>query len=227
MFLAQEIALPRASLSQRLIAFVTLPTLLMLALGWFWLDDPALYFKEGHTVEICSVVVLFQGIICWFIVHRSAGWREWQIPAILLLFAMREMDFDKRFTDHGLLKLRTYTGDAPMAVKVLGGAAILFSLVVIFRIVTRNGPSWWRDLKRGEFYALAVLIAGFLTVAAKTLDGLGRKLLGVGITLSDRVNTQTGQIEESIELAAWWLLALAIATLPAARTPAQSPRLPG
>ncbi|MBV0892116.1 hypothetical protein KTN05_09655 [Paracoccus sp. Z118] len=207
----------RASLSQRLVAFITLPTLLMLALGWFWLDDPALFFKEGRTVEFCSVVLLFQAIICWFAVHGRAGWREWQIPALLLLFAMREMDFDKRFTEHGLLKLRTYTGDAPIAVKLLGSLAILFSLVVIWRIVTRNARPWWQDLKRVEFHAIAVLLAGVLTVAAKTLDGLGRKLLDVGITVSARVNTQAGHIEESIELVSWWLLGLAIAHLPAAR----------
>ena len=157
---------------QRLAILVTLPVLACLAAGWVWLDDPALFFKEGHTIEICSVMLLIQGIACWFCVHGREGWREWQVPAILLLFALREMDFDKRFTESGVLKLRTYTGDGPLGEKLVGAATILFALVVVTRLLRRNGPGWRRDLRRLRPHALAVLLAGLLIGAAKSLDGL-------------------------------------------------------
>lgn len=212
----------RWTLAQRLAAFVTLPAMILLGVGWFWLDDPALFLKEGHTVETVSVLLLLQGAFCWFAVHGREGWREWQIPALLVLFAAREMDFDKRLTDAGLLKLRTYTGDAPLDDKLLGAGAILFSLLVIWRILRRNAPGWWRALRQGQPHALAILLAGVLTVAGKTLDGLGRKLLDFGITLAPHLDARAGQAEEWLELAAWWLLGLSIALLPAART--QGPR---
>lgn len=226
--------MPRWTLSQRLIAFVTIPAVVLLVFGWFRAGEPAQFFKEGGAVETVSVLLLVQGAICWFAVHGRAGWRDWQIPAVLLLFAMREMDFDKRFTDSGLLKLRTYTGDAPLMLKLAGAAAILFSLWVIWRILVRNGPGWWRGLRAGRFPAVAVLLAMAMVVFAKALDGLGRKLLDVGIVLSDGLDRHAGRVEEVLELAAWWLLALAIARLPAARAhdhpkggqnPARLPRL--
>lgn len=207
------------SLSQRLVAFVTLPTAIALGLGWFWLDDPALFLKEGHTVEICSVLLLLQGIACWVAVRGRGGWRDWQIPAILGLFALREMDADKRFTESGLLKLRSYAGDAPLGEKLLGACAVLFSLLVIWRLVRRNVPAWRQDLRGREPYAIAVLLAALMTVAGKALDGLGRKLLDLGIVLSARADTRAGHAEEWLELAAWWLLCLAVAWLPAARNP--------
>lgn len=209
--------MPRWTLSQRLIAFVTLPAVLLLVFGWLRADEPAQFFKEGEAVELVSVLLLAQGAVCWFAVHGRAGWRDWQIPAILVLFAMREMDFDKRFTDSGLLKLRTYTGDAPLTLKLLGTAAILFSLWVIWRILARNGRGWWHSLRAGRFPAVAVLLAMVMVVFAKALDGLGRKLLDVGIVISGNLDRHAGRIEEVLELAAWWLLSLAIARLPAAR----------
>ena len=215
--------MPRWSLSQCLLAFVTLPTLILLALGWLWLDDPALFLKEGQMVEVCSALLLIQGIGCWFAVKGREGWRAWQIPAILALFALREMDVDKRFTDSGLLKLRTYTGDAPLPVKLLGACVLFFSLVVVWRIARRNALRWARDLRAGKPYALAVLLAAGLTGTGKALDGLGRKLLDVGIVISGRLDARAGQAEEAFELLAWWLLCLAIAGLPAARAPRREP----
>lgn len=207
--------MPRESMSQQLVALVTLPALVLLALGWVGADDPAQFFQEDGPVEMLSVLLLLQGSACWFAVHGRAGWHDWQIPAILLLFAMREMDFDKRFTDSGLLKLRTYTGEAPLQLKLLGAAVILLTALVVWRTLRRNGPGWWRGLRQGSFQSHAVLLSLLLVVFAKALDGLGRKLLDLGIAISDDLNTRAGRIEELLELAAWWLLVLAIARVPA------------
>jgi len=217
--------MPRESMSQQLVALVTLPALVLLALGWVGADDPAQFFQEDGPVERLSVLMLLQGAACWFAVHGRAGWRDWQIPAILLLFAMREMDFDKRFTDSGLLKRRTYTGEGPLQLKLLGAAVILLTALVVWRTLRRNGPGWWRGLRQGSFQSHAVLLSLLLVVFAKALDGLGRKLLDVGIAISGALNARAGRVEESLELASWWLLILAIVRPPAGQ-PGREVHLP-
>jgi len=178
------------------------------------------FFHEGAGVEEVSLGLLITAVALWFALAGHLRWQEWQIPAALALMLAREMDFDKRFTNpFGLLKLKTYTHDAPLHIQIIGGMAILFTLWVGFRILRRNAPLWWSRLRAGTMDAWLILGAALCGICAKTFDGLGRKLESFGIDLPEQINTLAGQSEEVLEALCYYMIVLAIArlTVPALR----------
>ena len=84
-------------------------------------ESTAVIFKEGHAIEVMSAVLLASAAVLWWGLGADdmAG-RQWHIPVIPVLMAMREMDFDKRFTSEGVMQLRLYSGDSPLWEKTLG-----------------------------------------------------------------------------------------------------------
>ncbi|WP_128253454.1 hypothetical protein [Falsirhodobacter deserti] len=191
----------------------TLLTLGYLVASAALVHDLDLFFHEGHGVEQASVGLLVGAIILWFWLAGEYRWREWQLPAALALMLARELDFDKQFTDSGLLKLTTYTRDGTLETKVFGGLAILFTLWVGLRILRRNLPLWWSRLRQGAPDAWMLAIAMVCGVLAKTLDGLGRKLLDFDVHLPAFYDMLSGRLEEVLEGVCYWLIVLAIARL--------------
>ncbi|MDB6452206.1 hypothetical protein [Falsirhodobacter sp. 20TX0035] len=200
---------------KRIATVVTVASVLYLAFSFFITPDPSQFFHEGHGVEELSLGLLPAGVALWILLAGHHRWREWQIPAALLLMMAREMDFDKRFTEHGLLKLTTYTQPAPVMTKLVGGIAILFTLWVMGRLLRRNLPVWWVRLKGGTGDAWMILVAGLCGVLAKTFDGLGRKLLDLGIHIPGSVDMLAGRSEEVLEAVCYYLIVLSIARLAA------------
>ena len=84
-------------------------------------ESTAVIFKEGHAIEVMSAVLLASAAVLWWGLGADdmAG-RQWHIPVISVLMAMREMDFDKRFTSERGMQLRLYSGGSPLWEKTLG-----------------------------------------------------------------------------------------------------------
>ncbi|PTR14869.1 hypothetical protein C8J28_11512 [Cereibacter azotoformans] len=196
-----------------LAASVTL-TLALLLGDLIFLDDLNLFFKEGHGVERLTVILFAAAILLWFVkqgLRRGLG--GWHVPAALLLMAARELDFDKRLTDQGLLKLRTYTSPGGWEDKLVGALVLLLILVVLVRFLRRNLSDWLSRLPRLEPGALWVFVGLALVTIAKTIDGLDRKLAPFGIDVPREIGLRAGRIEEVLELAFALCLIQAIAHL--------------
>lgn len=133
------------------------------------------------------------------------------IPVILVLMAMHEMDFDKRFTSEGRMQLRLYSGDSPLWEKTLGLVVIALILVCGWRLLTITLPRFWAGLRAELPASWLAALAALMLMVAKTLDGLDRKLAGFGVTISPELGTLTGRLEEFLELAAYMMLVLALA----------------
>ena len=165
-------------------------------------------FREGHSVEAISAVILVAAAF-WAFRNRGLARREWHIPVILILMALRELDLDKRFTSEGVLQLRLYTGSAPLWEKAAGLAVVMLILVCITRLAWLNLPRLWRGLQQGARSAWLATGAALLIVIAKSMDGLDRKLAPLGVTLTTEMSTMAGRLEEMLELAAYIMLAQA------------------
>lgn len=175
-------------------------------------DDITLVFKEGHSIEVMSALLLFGAAILWFWLGGSAeDGRNWHIPVIVLLMGMRELDFDKRFTSEGVLQLRLYTGDSPMWEKLVGAMVVGLILWCGIRLAVINLPRWFRGLYRLSPVSWLVGSAGLLLVVAKSLDGIDRKLAPFGIVFTRDFVTVSGRVEEVLELAMALLLVQAVA----------------
>lgn len=167
-------------------------------------------FKEGQAVETLSVVILVAAAAFWWFSHRGMTGREWHIPAILILMALRELDLDKRLTSEGVLQLRLYSGPSPLWEKVAGLAVVAMILVCAWRLLRMTLPRCWQGLRQGAGSAWLAVGAAVLIVIAKSMDGLDRKLAPLGITVDPMVGARAGRLEEMLELAAYIMLAQAV-----------------
>ncbi|WP_199261233.1 hypothetical protein [Paracoccus binzhouensis] len=194
--------------------------LLALSLDLITQAQVAPIFKEGHSIETLSALLLAAAALFWQGFGHQRR-RQWHIPAILLLMALRELDFDKRFTSEGLLQLRLYSGAAPLWEKAVGAAVLLLILLCGWRLLVLNLPPWWRGLRAGSAACWLAGSAGLLLVVSKSLDGLDRKLAVFGIALPPGLGMLAGRFEELLELGMAVLLVQAVACF--ARPEGQGP----
>ena len=183
-------------------------------------DATAILFKEGHAFETASALIL--GAVAGFWYYAGADdmqGRQWHLPVILVLMMLRELDFDKRFTSLGLLKLRLYTGSAPLWEKAIGLAVIALILICAWRLVVITVPRWWAGLRAGHASSWLAGAAVLVLVLAKTLDGLDRKLAGFGIVLPEDLGRIIGRAEEIMELGVAIMLMQALVVFLRDRSP--------
>jgi hypothetical protein len=168
--------------------------------------DPALkplVIKEGGIIETASAVGYFLAVLAMW---TFGGWqaikRNWSLVILLLAFGSRELDFDKRFTSEKIFNLRMYTGDeAPFGEQLLGLSIIALLLFALFTAYKRYGSDFKSGLRQLKFIPVSIAVGVALMVLSKSLDGLARKLAGVGIHISREANSLASDIEEVFELA--------------------------
>lgn len=155
--------------------------------------------KEGGAIETLSAVlylVCAAYMLSW--VQRA---RAWPYVVLMVLFAMREADFDKRFTEVGVLKSKfLFSPLVPLHQKLIGGAVLALALYVLVTIVRRDGLSFVRALHARSVEAWGWAVAIVLVLASKALDGVGRKLADVGFVLDPVIDLHAGALEEVLEL---------------------------
>lgn len=175
-------------------------------------NDISSILSEGRSVETVTVAYFVLAIIAWIMLsngdqdHR----RNWHIPVILALMALRELDFDKRFTTEGILQLRLYSGPAPLIEKLIGAAIIILILICAFRLLVINLPRWFRGLNKGNAASWLVALAVILLFSSKSLDGIARKLEPFGIALAEETIAMTTNAEEFFELIMAMILVMAV-----------------
>lgn len=186
-------------------------TLALLAYGILAGNSAYEFIQESGAVENASVVILFCGALGFAILRPDLAFgRFWHVAVMMLLLTARELDFDKRFTDKGVLQSRLYTGDYPLEQKIIGAFFVLLILVCLYRLVRHGWRPLLSGLKRGAAWAW-VFLASFGTVAvAKSLDGAGRKLAPFGIELSEQTTFFLSVLEEVGELGFGLMLVFAI-----------------
>lgn len=177
-----------------------------LALGWLLVglvsvDTIEQVFAESGPIESASALFLILGALA--LTADMAQRREpgrWHLAVLALAAGLRELDWDKAFTDSGILSLRLYSGAAPVAQKIAGALVVALLIWAGLRLLRRNLGPWLSGLRGGQVWAWLMAGALMLYASAKTLDGLGRKLAGWGIELSEWANRTAGRVEEGMEL---------------------------
>ncbi len=153
--------------------------------------------REGGGLETISAVLYLVAVGVFFkLVPRDDIVALWQVPALLVFFTLRELDFDKKFTPSGVLSSNLYLDDNALSTKLIAGSVLLLFLVVLYRMVRRGLPSLLRGLYARQTWAILVLSTFVLTFVAKSVDGLGRKLAGFGVTVPAKVDSIASIFEE-------------------------------
>lgn len=175
-------------------------------------DTQYIIIREGGFIETASAVGYLLCVVLMFVLWGArASLNKWYFSAILILFACRELDLDKRGFTEGLLKSRQYIGDTVPLLERASSAmiliAILFALAALVRGETRT---FLRGLTQKSPAAFAVL-AGIVFIGVfKTLDGIARKLEPLGIAVGEQTSRMASTAEEIGELGIPLMFAIAI-----------------
>ena len=133
---------------------------------------------------------------------------NWYLSALIILFALRELDYDKAHFTYGVLKSRQYFSDLVGLPELLISIAVLiFILTVLTLIVLKERNNFIKgiiDLKQSQ---LAVLASIILVIVTKTIDGMERKF---GIDLSPSGERFSLIVEEVGEMGIPIMFAIAI-----------------
>lgn len=175
-----------------------------------WLAPGEKLTREDGAIETLSAVY-YLGTLA--VLLRLGGWRTlWPGGVLLLAMALRELDADKRFTSEGILSIKILTHDTAVWEKALGVGVVALLVAAVVALLRR----WWRPFVRAlralRTWALAAAGAIVVLVVSKAMDGLGRKLAGIGIRIAPEIDRKAGMLEEVLELGIPILLLVAVAS---------------
>ena len=159
-----------------------------------------------------EILTVYLYIFCLILICVSWPWQKilakWYFSALIILFTLRELDYDKAHFTHGVLKSKQYFSDMVGLPELLVSISILiFILVVLSSIVLKEKNSFIEginDLKQSQ---LAVLASIILVIVTKTIDGAERKF---GIDLSPSGERIALIVEEVGEMGIPIMFAIAI-----------------
>ena len=161
-----------------------------------------LWIKEGGVIETLSVV----GYIIAGIVMIVKGGSNYIIKyhyffILVLFFAMRELDFHKKFTTMGMFKSKFYlSSSVPVIEKLIGLMVVALLIYVVVKIIKTHGKDFLQKLKIFSPVHLGVALIFLTLFFAKAIDGLARKLGQLDITITQKTSTQFEVIEEVLEM---------------------------
>ncbi len=173
---------------------------------------------EGGPIQSLTVVGYAACIAC---IALLWSWptiqTRWTLMAIMGLFIFIELDLDKSLFTVGLLKSRQYIGDqVALPERALSFVLIGLIAAVVISILIRETRSFLSGVIRRSPSELATLSGIALIFVSEAADGLGRKLAGLGIAISQSTAQSSYIVEEVVELGIPILFAAAIATSRAA-----------
>jgi hypothetical protein len=190
----------------KLFKFIAVVFFVLLALFVFsiTLDDftRKTLLSEDGPVEIASAALYF--VCCVYALVRGGGVFLKKYPyfiVIPLLFGMRELDFDKRFTTIGVLKSKFYVSPLePWHTKLIVIALGLAVIVLMVMMVKTHLKGLWESVRSGGALGWGVVLVLTMLVVSKSLDGLERKCLSIGLSVAPLLAKYSSVAEEIIEL---------------------------
>ncbi len=164
---------------------------------------------EGGLFESLTVYLY---IFCLILICVSWPWQKilskWYFSALILLFALRELNYDKANFTHGVLKSRQYFSDLVGFPELIASISILiFIVLVLGSIIIKEKDSFIEGIKSLKQSQLAVFVSIILVIITKTIDGIERKL---GIDLSPPSERFALIVEEVGEMGIPIMFAIAI-----------------
>ena len=164
---------------------------------------------EGGLFESLTVYLY---IFCLILICVKWPWQKilsnWYLSALIILFALRELDYDKAHFTHGVLKSRQYFSDLVSLPELLISIVMLiFILTVLTLIVLKERNNFIKGVINLRQSQLAILASIILVIITKTIDGLERKF---GIDLSPSGERFALIVEEVGEMGIPIMFAIAI-----------------
>lgn len=129
--------------------------------------------EDDGLVQILTAVVLLASCLLCLVraLRKISPALKWaQLSYLLLIYAMREMDFHRLFTEEHVSRWKLYAGPFPLQDKIIGGVVVLFTIIVMLHFIGSNLAVFWRSLKAMQSWAVHVIIWAALLFGSQVLD---------------------------------------------------------
>ena len=175
-------------------------------------DEQKRLLAEGGLFETLTVYgYVGCPILMWFRWSWQRIIARWYFSVLIILFALRELDYDKAHFTHGLLMSRQYFSDlVNLPELIISILLLIFILTVVMSIFLKERHDFITGVKACKPSEIAIMISLILVVISKSIDGLDRKLAAFGIDLSQSVKQFALVVEEIGEMGIPIMFAIAI-----------------
>jgi len=164
-------------------------------------NSRGIWLEEDGVIEsatalgyfLCIVFMIYKGKLAYLKRHHD-------LFLLIVFFMLRELDFDKKFTTIGLLKIQFFISNrVPLVEKTIGTIIVLSLVYVVFSVLYRYSKGFWFGLKNHSIVSIGALIVAIFLVVSKSLDGISRKLSEFGIDIGDQASMHASAVEEILE----------------------------
>ena len=129
--------------------------------------------SDSGVVQILTAATLI--VSCIFCLQRALrkippAFKWGQLSYLLLIYAMREMDFHRLFTEEHVSRWKLYAGPFPLQDKIIGGCVVLLTIVVMVYFIGSNFRYFWKSLRAGQSWAMHVIFWAVLLFSSQMLD---------------------------------------------------------
>jgi hypothetical protein len=117
--------------------------------------------EDDGLVQILTAVVLLASCLLCMVraLRKISPVLQWaQLSYLLLIYAMREMDFHRLFTEEHVSRWEIYVEPFPLQEKIIGGVVLLLTLIVMLHFIRNNWRVFWKSLKAMQSWAVHVII---------------------------------------------------------------------
>lgn len=159
--------------------------------------------KERGPVENAQVFFYVTGAFVSWIYARQKIWKGgYHGSLILLIFALRELDFHKKFTGISITRTKYYFhSDAAFFAKLLSALIVISILVLFILFIKKNIKVFFQYIRTNKNWALSVLAGLVCMILAIFVDSSLTNLELLGIEVSRHGHFVKIAVEELIELA--------------------------
>lgn len=163
----------------------------------------AILIKENGLIEIAQCTGYAAGaLISWSYAKRGIWKGGLNGGTVLLLLALRELDFQRSFTGISITRTKFYfSAQVPILIKVIGGCIALSMLSALMLLIARNTRSLVQGMRERKEWAFSAASGVILLPVALILDASLRFLEFFGIRASKEAHLAKTVFEEMTELA--------------------------
>lgn len=161
-----------------------------------------LWIKENGVIEILSALGYFLAALLILIKGKWSYVTKYHYFFILIImFGLRELDFDKKFTTMGIFKIKFYlSSSVPTSEKLIGLLVTSFIVYIFITIIKNHSKDFFTKVKTVSPIHIGVLITFLVLLFSKAIDGLARKLGQLNIVIEQQTSIYFEVIEEVLEL---------------------------
>jgi len=190
---------------------LSLTAIAISAQGLHWKIDRQIFSENGYIENITAFLYLLAIIILFAYGRATSLKSHWYMYIIIAALGLRELDFDKKFTEIGILRSKfLFSPEVSLPAKAIGLCILITLIIAIVTLAKKHLVAFYRGSIKLATPEWALGFGFVMIILSKQIDGFERKIAQFNLTASDQAYKVIHHCEELYELMIPIALILAI-----------------